>query len=257
MMSTVATHDDELERIRAAYRQRDAAPAQGPTTSAWASPAYAFYMQELEWDLTRFLTREGVALGGARVLEVGCGSGYFLHRFVEYGAAHAAGIDLMEDRIAQARTRYPTLEVVAGDASALPWDDGAFDLVTQFTCLSSVLDPDLRARIAAEMWRVTAPGGAVLSYDMRSIPRPLSLAHAAQRRLAGAPASAPAGTPTTPIDVAELHRLFPRGTMRQRPASLELGLAGLAHRGRWIAQAASLIRPLRTHLLAVVRKPAG
>ena len=78
----------------------------------------------------------------AGVLEVGCGSGYFLHRLYEYGAAHAAGIDLMDDRVAQGRERYPTLELVAGDASELPWDDGSFDVVTQFTCLSSVLDAD-------------------------------------------------------------------------------------------------------------------
>ena len=59
------------------------------------------------------------------MLEVGCGSGYFLSRFLDYGAAHAAGIDLMEHRIAQARERDPRLELVAGDASRLPWEDGS------------------------------------------------------------------------------------------------------------------------------------
>ena len=74
----------------------------------------------------------------------------------------------MEDRIAIARERYPRLELVAGDATSLPWPEQSFDLVTQFTCLSSVLDHDVRRAIAAEMWRVLAPGGAIVSYDARA-----------------------------------------------------------------------------------------
>ena len=78
------------------------------------------------------------------MLEVGCGTGYFLSRFLDYGAVAAAGIDLLESRVAQVRERDPRLEVVAGDAGRLPWADGSFDLVTQFTCLSSVLDQPSR-----------------------------------------------------------------------------------------------------------------
>src|SRR4029078_3439369 len=70
---------------------------------------------------------------------------------VAQGAARPAGIDLMEDRVAQGRERYPRLELTAGDASRLPWEDGSFDLVTHFTCLSSMLDQALRAQITGEM----------------------------------------------------------------------------------------------------------
>jgi ubiquinone/menaquinone biosynthesis C-methylase UbiE len=63
-------------------------------------------------EVLRALRRSDVPLVGGRVLEVGCGSGYFLHRLVEYGAAQAAGIDLMADRLNQARARYPNLELL-------------------------------------------------------------------------------------------------------------------------------------------------
>ena len=107
--------DAELERIKEEYRARDAA-----TTSPyrWDNPGYVAYMQALERALLRALADAGVALEGARVLDVGCGSGYFLHRFREYGAGECHGIDLMEERIAAARERYPGLELRVGSATA-------------------------------------------------------------------------------------------------------------------------------------------
>ena len=248
-------HEAELERIRTAYQVRDSPAAGSPAsaaTSPWSGAGYRFYMQRLEWDLLDALGRAGAPLAGARALEVGCGSGYFLNRLTDYGVAHGAGIDLMEDRVAQGRERYPRLELTAGDASRLPWEDGSFDLVTHFTCLSSILDPALRADIAAEMWRVTRPGGVVVSYDMRGTPWPMrALGRLAARR------SAPAApvTPTTPIELGELRRLWPGGELRSRVVTLSPVLWPLAERGRWLASLAASVPVLRTHLLVTVRKP--
>lgn len=248
----MSRHDTELERIRTAYRERDGAPAAAPS-SPWIGRGYRFYMQALEWDLLEALSRAGACPAGASVLEVGCGSGYFLHRLREYGATRAAGIDLMEDRITQGRERYPTLELETGDASELPWEDGAFDLVAHFTCLSSVLDASLRADIAADMWRVLRPGGLIVSYDMRTAPQPMR----AVGRLAARRAGTPAGhvTPTTPIDPPELRRLWPHGTLEQRVVTLTPQLWPLVERNRPLARLASTVPLLRTHLLATVRKP--
>jgi SAM-dependent methyltransferase len=250
----MTAHEAELERIRAAYRERDAQAAPAAATSAWSDPAYRFYMQRLEWELLEALGRAGAGLAGGRALEVGCGSGYFLHRLKEYGAAHAAGIDLMEERIEAARASYPTLELVAGDASALPWGDGEFDVVTHFTCLSSVLDPDVRARIAAEMWRVLRPGGVLVSYDMRRTPWPMRTLGRLRARGAGTPA-APV-TPTTPIELGELRRLWPSGGHDARTVTVTPEAAALSARARWLADALAVVPALRTHVLATVRKPA-
>jgi SAM-dependent methyltransferase len=243
----MGAHESELERIREAYRARDAGGGESSGYD-WHSPGYRFYMQQLEWDVLAALGRCDAPLAGGRVLEVGCGSGYFLHRLVEYGATEAAGIDLMPERIAQAEARYPGLELVAGDAAAMPWEDESFDVVTQFTCLSSVLDLGVRRRIAAEMWRVLRPGGVILSYDMRTTPvliRTLG-------RLRGS-ASAP-GTATRPVDPDELRMLFPRGDLRSRVVSLNFELGNLATRGRTIAFLAERLPMLRTHLMVTVRR---
>jgi SAM-dependent methyltransferase len=249
MMRDMGTQESELERIRQAYRARDSA-AHG-TSYAWQTPGYVFYMQQLEWEVLSALGRSGAQLVGGRVLEVGCGSGYFLQRLVDYGAATAAGIDLMADRIDQARRRHPNLELRVGNAGELPWVDQSFDVVTQFTCLSSVLDPALRQSIASEMWRVLRPSGAVLSYDIRTTPAFVRTV----RRMTGQCASR-AATPTRPLDVDELRALFPYGELQSRVVTLSPDLARVASRTRGLAYVAERLSFLRTHLLVTVQRAA-
>lgn len=247
--------DDELARIRAAYSDRDQAPT-APGYS-WADRSYRLYMQQLEEAVLAELAHAGRGLAGARVLEVGCGSGYFLARMLDYGAQRASGIDLMEARVEAARERHPHLEVVAGDASSMPYEDASFDVVTQFTCLSSVLDPELRRDIAADMWRVLAPGGAILSYDMRRPSAPMrALARLRDalvaRRSAGAP-PAPV-TPTVPIELDELRALFPGGRLRARSVGLPPEVSAVLGGHRWATELAATVPFIRTHLVAVVVK---
>ena len=241
----------EAERIRAEYRRRDAAG--GPSVSAWLDPVYRVQVQELEWALLAGLEGAGAPLSGARVLEVGCGSGYFLGRLLDYGAAEAAGIDLVEERIAVARERYPRLELVAGDATNLPWPDESFGLVTQFTCLSSVLDPEVRRAIAAEMWRVLAPGGAVVSYDVRSPRWPVR----ALRRVGSLRGPAGGGTPAQPVPLEELRAWFPGGELSHRSVGVDADVGGLLSRLRLSPRLGARVPALRVHELAVVRKPGG
>jgi SAM-dependent methyltransferase len=228
--------DAELERIRAAYQARDAA---AETPYRWDNPAYVAYMQQLERALLHGFTDAGLDLTGVRVLDVGCGSGYFLHRIKEYGAGECHGIDLVENRVAAGRERYPSLHLHVGNAAELPFADGEFDLVTQFTCLSSIVDRDVRTAVANEMQRVAR--GWLVSFDMRG------MLPARMRR------SGP--TPTVALDKQELQRLFGTPTLLRRAAlAFELGqLVG----GRTIlSNALGALPPLRSHLLGIWRIPS-
>ncbi len=224
----------ELERARAAYSAR--AGVDHPYR--WDNPGYVTYLQRLERDLLRALADAGVMLAGARVLEVGCGTGYFLERLRHFGAGECYGVDLMEDRIAQGRERYPALRLQVGNASDLPFEDGEFDVVTQFTCLSSIVDADVRAAAAREMLRVARPSGWVLSFDFRSV-RPLG-----RRR--------PAATQTVELDEPELRRLFGTPALLRRVA-MRFELAQLAGGHEVLAAALAAFPQLRSHLLGIWR----
>jgi SAM-dependent methyltransferase len=219
--------DEELDRIRTAYRERDA--AQG-SPYRWDNPGYVAYMQLVERALLRGFVDAGTQLDGVRVLDVGCGSGYFLHRLQEYGAGECHGVDLMENRIAEGRDRYPTLRLQVGSATELPFKSGAFDLVTQFTCLSSIVDAETRLTAAREMRRV-AIGGWILSFDMRRV------------RGAGP-------TPIVGLDERELRRLFGEPGLL-RAAALRFELAQALGRHPLVAQALAAFPPLRSHLLGL------
>jgi SAM-dependent methyltransferase len=223
-------NEGELDRIRAAYGERDAATE---TPYRWSNPGYVTYMQLLERALLQALDDTATPLAGARVLDVGCGSGYFLHRLSEYGADECHGIDLVASRIEAAREQYPRQEWHVGSATELPFGDGSFDLVTQFTCLSSIIDDATRAAAAREMLRVAGRDGRVLSLDMRRGSRPGSR-----------------GTPTIGLDEDALRSLFGEPRLLRRVA-LHFDLSQVVGRHALLAQTLALARPLRTHLLGL------
>jgi ubiquinone/menaquinone biosynthesis C-methylase UbiE len=109
-------------------------------------------------------------LRGRRVLDVGCGYGHELARMRQFGAraSDLVGVDLMPDRIAQARQTYTEIEFHVANAVRLTFPDASFDIVLSYTVLSSVLDHTTARQITAEMSRVLKPGGVILWYDIRT-----------------------------------------------------------------------------------------
>lgn len=102
----------------------------------------------------------------ARVLEVGAGTGFFLVNLALAGRLdgaelHATDISpgMLEVCEANANAHGLSVATRAGDAEALPYDDGAFDLVIGHAFLHHLPVPALALR---EMHRVLAPGGTLV-----------------------------------------------------------------------------------------------
>jgi SAM-dependent methyltransferase len=94
---------------------------------------------------------------GARVLDVGCGSGELLAH-VEALGAHASGADPAPGMVALARALVPGADVRVAPADALPWEDARFDVVTAVNSLQLAAST---TDALAEAVRVTVPGGRV------------------------------------------------------------------------------------------------
>lgn len=107
--------------------------------------------------LSRDLTGAGVR--GKRVLDVGGGPGYFADAFSD---SFYVGLEPSASEMAAAG--ITGFGAVRGDGVALPFADGAFDVVYSSNVAEHV--PDWRA-MGEEMLRVAAPGGlVVISYTV-------------------------------------------------------------------------------------------
>ncbi len=95
---------------------------------------------------------------GERVLDVACGTGIIARAAVRAGCS-VTGIDVAPDMIDAARATEPTIDWHVGDAQALRFDGGTFDVVT---CQMGLMFLEDRAQAVAEMRRVLAPGGRVV-----------------------------------------------------------------------------------------------
>lgn len=114
--------------------------------------------------------RSGVLPGG-RALDICCGTGMIT---VELARAvgsdgHVTGLDFSQNMLNIARQRVSrspwqeVVDLVAGNAMSLPFEENSFDAVTVGWGLRNV--PDIKT-VVTEMVRVTKPGGMVVSLDM-------------------------------------------------------------------------------------------
>jgi demethylmenaquinone methyltransferase/2-methoxy-6-polyprenyl-1,4-benzoquinol methylase len=95
---------------------------------------------------------------GERVLDLAAGTGTSSLPFLQAGASVVA-CDFSLGMLKVGRNRNPGLDFIAGDATRLPFRDGAFDTVTVSFGLRNVEDTTGALR---ELRRVTKPGGRLL-----------------------------------------------------------------------------------------------
>lgn len=229
----------EYQRVATAYAQRG-----GADTAALYSrfnPGHLFMLQECERRLLDALRRAGRAdLGAARILEVGCGAGRWLRQLVAWGAEpdNLVGVDLLEERIAEARRLCPAgVDLRVGSATDVDCDAHTFDIVLQVTLFTSVLDASLRAQIAREMLRVVKPGGLVLWYDFRL--------------------DNPRNPDVRGVSAAEVRRLFPGCRVQLAPITLAPPIVrAVAPRSWLLASLLERVPWLCSHLLGVITPSA-
>ena len=196
-------------------------------------------VQERERHVLELLQGHGFStLEDKRILDVGCGAGGWLRDFLKWGAhpENLHGLDLLEDRVAQAKALSPNIQFLHGNGESLPFVDRAFDLVLQSTVFTSIFDESMRHGIAREMLRVLADDGLILWYDFRY--------------------DNPHNPDVLGIGKAEIVRLFPDCQSVFRTITL---LPPLARRlGRLTSVLYALLATiplLRTHYLGFLMKP--
>lgn len=221
----------EAARIRDVYLKRGVRD-----TLPDYSIAAIMAQQERERVLRGEIAKRGWSLADMECLDVGCGTGGHLARLLSYGAdpRRLHGVDLNAWSIDMARARLPASDLRVEDASSLPYPDDSMDLVTQQTALSSILDEDVRLRVASEMVRVSRPSGLIMSYDF---------------------IINPTNPETRGIKAADLRRLFKGCHVQVHRMTLAPPISRrVAPRSRHVAAALGAIPFLRSHIMAFITK---
>jgi SAM-dependent methyltransferase len=151
--------------------------------------------------IARMLDRLDLARG-ARLLDVCCGPGYAAGAAAARGA-RATGIDIAPAMLAEARARFPGLDVRAGDAEVLGFADRTFDAVI---CAFGMLHLEAPKRAIEEAFRVLRPSGRY-AFSVWSVPeRALLLGLMLQ------------AIPPLPISACRYRRPRPCSTTATRPS---------------------------------------
>jgi len=146
MISTATTTD--LDALKARLK------------ATWMDGNYDYFSRFMESSAVEFLDRVGVA-PGLSLLDVACGSGQ-LGLIAARRGARVTGVDIATNAILAARGRAASEGLDArfddGDAEALPYADGSFDIVASIYGAMFAPRPE---RVAAELLRVCRPGGKI------------------------------------------------------------------------------------------------
>jgi len=107
--------------------------------------------------IIRALTEFGIP--GRRCLDIGPGTGRWLHFLKEHGAAELAAVDLSREALVRAARLGAVCQEVDLENQSLGWDTDHVDITTAFMVLEHLKSPD---NLIREVARVTRPDGLIL-----------------------------------------------------------------------------------------------
>jgi ubiquinone/menaquinone biosynthesis C-methylase UbiE len=127
------------------------------------APHFERRYEETQYPGTEAALQEHIAdLPGLSVLEVGCGTGYWLSILLERGL-RVEGLDSSRGMLERASQRAGDARLVLGSAEALPYPVGTFDRIC---CINAFHHFGDKQRFLTEAARVLRPGGRLLTVGL-------------------------------------------------------------------------------------------
>jgi ubiquinone/menaquinone biosynthesis C-methylase UbiE len=129
--------------------------------AVWMSGDYGTFAKYMEPGALEILASWEIQ-PGSKLLDIGCGAGQITIPAARAGI-QATGVDIATNSLEQARARARAeglkVHFDEGDAEQLPYPDASFDTVVSLVGAMFAPRPE---KVAAEMTRVTRPGGRIL-----------------------------------------------------------------------------------------------
>lgn len=202
-------------------------------------PGALYMLQRKEEETNKILNKIGlVDFSELSILEVGCGNGSGFNDWENLGvpSSQIYGIDLMESLVEKAKKMvHVPNNIRVASSTEIPFGDETFDIVSQVTVFTSILDHSARIASAKEMLRVVKKGGVIFWYDFR-YPSP--------------------GNPNvSPVNKKQIYNFFPNCQIHIKSVTLIPHLSrALAPFSFTTCRILEKISMLRSHYVALIKK---
>jgi 2-polyprenyl-3-methyl-5-hydroxy-6-metoxy-1,4-benzoquinol methylase len=134
------------------------------------SPSYnAWLYRAKERALSRLLKRHNLSLAGARVCDLGCGTGYLVDLYHRWKADQVTGVDITQVSVDRLSKRYPEgrfFQADISDKSLCEKIGQTFAFVSIFDVLYHITDDEKFAQAVRNIAALTQPGGIVVLTDL-------------------------------------------------------------------------------------------
>jgi SAM-dependent methyltransferase len=154
---------DYWENLAERFASVDAdglAPVLHPDSPSW----FNHLIDDLQFRAVRRAVAVAAIPAGARILDVGCGTGRWVRRYQQLGF-RVTGVDKTLAMLHVARAHGAAAALIAGEAYSLPFPDSRFDAVSDIT-VTQHIPTHLQRQALGEMMRVIRPGGCVILMEL-------------------------------------------------------------------------------------------
>ncbi len=136
--------------------------------------------------LERAIKRGLIEPQGKAVLEIGCGTGFYVDIWQKHGITDLVGVDITEASVTELKRRYPSYRFYQRDigSEAFGIHSQAYEIVTAFAVLFHIVDDGEFNQAVRNISNLCARAGTVLITDIFSHKRAYVLPHQKSRTLA-------------------------------------------------------------------------
>jgi SAM-dependent methyltransferase len=130
--------------------------------------AYNEYLYRRRLEIVHALAAQLKRPADLRILDIGCGSGFYVDYWHNLGVKDLVGVDISDDGIAMMRKKYPQFSFHAKDAtdaSAFSMLEGKFDVITLFDVVYHIIDDEAVDRLFQNISQVLSDDGVLLIFD--------------------------------------------------------------------------------------------